>query len=232
MSKRNLWFTADWHCGHFNIIHYCNRPFKTVEEMHEKMIKEYKFHVNEGDIVFFLGDMGFYDFPKFKELITSLPGKKILIKGNHDKWGDQTYYNAGFDAILQDATIKIGKREIYLNHIPRRTFSEFIRLGWVYLKDNKRNNWNLRNKINRLKKEWKRYKSPSKNWTFNGHVHQAWQIKGKNINVGVDVWEFKPVHFRHLISIMDKELQSSKKSSLFNKLIGILKLKRTPEIKL
>lgn len=203
MSKRNFWFTSDWHVGHANILHYCNRPFQNVEEMHQKLIKEYKFYVNEGDIVYFLGDMGFYEYPKFKELISQLPGKKILIKGNHDKWGDQTYYNAGFDAVLYSATIKMGKRKIYLNHIPRRTFWEFLRLCKVYFFDRKRK-FNWTNRLRRLKNEWKKHKKANKNWTLCGHVHQAWKTKGKNINVGIDVWEFKPVHFRHLISIMDK----------------------------
>lgn len=203
--SRNYYFTADWHLGHVNILHYCNRPFKNIQEMHDRIIKEYNFLVNDKDVVFFLGDMGFYDFKEFQRLITSLKGRKILIMGNHDKWGMNTYYNAGFDVVLWDGTIKIGKREIYLNHIPRRTLIELFRLVKVYIRDMRQRKRPWYQVINRIKKECKRYRRSNKNWTLCGHVHQAWKIRGKNINVGVDVWDFKPVHFRHLISIMDKE---------------------------
>lgn len=30
-------------------------------------------------------------------------------------------------------------------------------------------------------------------WLLHGHVHQRWQVKGKQINVGVDVWDYAPV---------------------------------------
>src|SRR5690606_2613015 len=30
-------------------------------------------------------------------------------------------------------------------------------------------------------------------WLICGHVHQNWKFKEKMINVGVDVWDFKPV---------------------------------------
>jgi calcineurin-like phosphoesterase family protein len=30
-------------------------------------------------------------------------------------------------------------------------------------------------------------------WVLCGHVHGRWRIKGRRINVGVDVWDFRPV---------------------------------------
>lgn len=31
------------------------------------------------------------------------------------------------------------------------------------------------------------------NWLLHGHVHSAWKVKDKQINVGVDVWDYKPI---------------------------------------
>ena len=36
----NVWFTADFHLGHKNIIRYCNRPSDTVEEMNRTILEQ------------------------------------------------------------------------------------------------------------------------------------------------------------------------------------------------
>jgi calcineurin-like phosphoesterase family protein len=30
-------------------------------------------------------------------------------------------------------------------------------------------------------------------WLLHGHVHEKWQVDGRQINVGVDVWDYAPV---------------------------------------
>jgi len=35
----NVWFTADFHFGHKNIIRYCDRPFASVEQMNEIILE-------------------------------------------------------------------------------------------------------------------------------------------------------------------------------------------------
>ena len=52
----NVWFTADFHLGHKNIIRYCNRPFDTVEEMNRTIIDRLNSLVKTNDILYFLGD--------------------------------------------------------------------------------------------------------------------------------------------------------------------------------
>ena len=77
------YFTSDSHFGHRNIIGYCNRPFKSVEEMDEAMISKWNATVGMEDEVFHLGDfaMGKTAAPT---ILNRLNGRKHLIWGNHD----------------------------------------------------------------------------------------------------------------------------------------------------
>jgi hypothetical protein len=52
----NIWFTADFHFGHSNIIRYCNRAFRNVEEMDQTILERLNASVKANDILYFLGD--------------------------------------------------------------------------------------------------------------------------------------------------------------------------------
>jgi calcineurin-like phosphoesterase family protein len=51
-----VWFTADHHFGHENIIKFCNRPFASAQEMDEAMIERWNSVVKPDDKVYHLGD--------------------------------------------------------------------------------------------------------------------------------------------------------------------------------
>lgn len=87
---------ADTHFGHVNIIKYCNRPFYSVEEMDETLIKNWNETVSNSDTVIHLGDVGLGSKEYIKSTISRLNGRKILVKGNHDTWADDFYREAGF----------------------------------------------------------------------------------------------------------------------------------------
>ena len=52
---RNL-YIADTHFGHKNIIRFDSRPFATVDEMEEEMVKRWNIAVEPSDTVYILGD--------------------------------------------------------------------------------------------------------------------------------------------------------------------------------
>lgn len=55
----NIFVTSDTHFNHKNIIKYCNRPFKDVEEMNEAIINNWNNLVTNDDVIYHLGDFGF-----------------------------------------------------------------------------------------------------------------------------------------------------------------------------
>ena len=90
---------ADTHFGHQNIIKYCNRPFASVEEMNEKMIKIWNETVSNNDVVLHLGDLYLGNKERCREIVSKLNGKKILILGNHDNWSEEFYRSCGFSSV-------------------------------------------------------------------------------------------------------------------------------------
>ena len=54
-----IYFIADTHFNHANIIKYCNRTFKNTHEMNEYIIQKWNSVVKKDDTVYHLGDVGF-----------------------------------------------------------------------------------------------------------------------------------------------------------------------------
>jgi calcineurin-like phosphoesterase family protein len=78
-----VWITSDWHYAHANILKYCNRPFKDVEEMNDTLLKNYNSVVSDDDIVFFLGDIAFGE-SNVKSVLSRMKGTIHYVVGNHD----------------------------------------------------------------------------------------------------------------------------------------------------
>lgn len=54
-----VWFTADTHFGHANIIRYCKRPFASAAEMDEVLLRHINERVGVEDVLYHLGDFLF-----------------------------------------------------------------------------------------------------------------------------------------------------------------------------
>ena len=116
-----IFFTSDSHFFHENIMKFCHRPFKTIEEQDQTLIENWNKVVPQDGLVFHLGDFAWGGYQAWKKIIEQLNGEIILIKGNHDmKNGPQSkeQYDSLFKFHAQQMRIEIEGRKLYLNHFP------------------------------------------------------------------------------------------------------------------
>lgn len=112
-----IWFTADQHFGHENIIEYTNRPFKNATKMDNILIKRFNERVEDDDIVYILGDLTLAGPAKISVVeswVRRLHGRKIFIVGNHDKLKTMDYVNVGFESAHSSLWIKDDEGISYL----------------------------------------------------------------------------------------------------------------------
>ena len=84
-----IYFTADTHFFHSNIIRMGNRPFQSMEEMNQALIQNWNAKVSDNDDIYILGDLTLKGPSLTNELLRQLRGRKYLIRGNHDRFVDR-----------------------------------------------------------------------------------------------------------------------------------------------
>lgn len=122
-----IWFTADTHFGHANIIRYCDRPFETKHEHDETLIANWNAVIQKNDTVYHMGDFGFGS-PEWlsNKIANRLKGRICLIKGNHDKGVIKEPLVNRFEFVKDVHFLKTqyrgSKLEIFLSHYAHRTW--------------------------------------------------------------------------------------------------------------
>lgn len=187
-----IFFTSDSHWGHGNIIKFCDRPFKDVEEMNYKLIENWNKKVPQDGLVFHLGDFAWGGSDMWKNIRQQLNGEIILIKGNHDQKNmSSTVEQTLFKYSAWQMLIEVEGRKVLLNHFP------FLCYAGVY-RDPKGLVYNLY-----------------------GHVHSGPGKKGEDIprlihtfptqfDVGVDNNDYEPISWYEVNEKIQKQLLKSK----------------------
>ena len=181
-----VYFTSDTHFN--NIIGFCNRPFKSVEEMNEKLIENWNNVVGADDIVFHLGDFCLGGSAEWTKVLDRLNGKIYLIQGNHDMKNLRQGYTNRFELITMQMHIEVGKQKIYLNHCP------FLCYGGAY-----RDTWQLFGHVHTSKYNTGKDKS------------RLAYLFPTQYDVGVDNNNFTPVFFEQVKSIIKKQVEQFNK---------------------
>lgn len=111
-----IYYIADCHFGHGNVIRFDNRPFEEPQLMDEVLIKNWNERVTDEDDVYILGDAFWKNEENSVNIIQRLNGRKHLIQGNHDrvKGKLRDYY----DSIDHYAEINDNDRRVVMSHYP------------------------------------------------------------------------------------------------------------------
>lgn len=120
-----IYLTSDEHFGHRNIIDYESRPFSDLLEMRNTLIANWNAVVTDTDIVYCLGDFSFLDKEKTTNIVKSLNGYKILIRGNHDRHNIQWFLDCGFNEVYPYRMVHYKNLKILLTHRPTSVPMEF-----------------------------------------------------------------------------------------------------------
>lgn len=108
-----IYVIPDTHLGHENIKKYCNRPddFETLIE------NNWNATVTDSDTVIHLGDVSFSE--EWIARLGKWRGKKILIRGNHDKKPYDFYAACGFALVVEELVIDLNNLIILFSHRPK-----------------------------------------------------------------------------------------------------------------
>lgn len=161
-------YIADLHLGHFNIIKFDQRPFDSVEEMNETLIKNWNKVVENGDTTYILGDFCWGKESEWIEILDKLNGNKVLIRGNHDLKQMSKPLKDKFLYIKDRHEISDYGKKIILSHYPelayKSSYNENVYMlhghvhyltteatcvrKWVKeLRENRSNDWDNRGQI-------------------------------------------------------------------------------------
>lgn len=174
----SIFFTADSHHGHINILKYTNRPFKNIEKMTEHIVRNANAQSTSTDTILHIGDFSCYGsdrkiknpriHPKYYE--AKYHAQIVHILGNHD-------FRNKVKHGLESAQMYFGKLRIHIQHVPPPrdecpdpTNCDVILCGHVH-----------------------------QNWL------SKWWNDVLCINVGVDVWNFNLVTKNDIIGLYAKE---------------------------
>ncbi len=205
MSSKVL-FTSDTHFFHKAVIDYCDRPFRTldgqldVEAMNAALVDNWNAAVAPGDTVYHLGDFAMGPREHLAPTRAKLNGRIVLIKGNHDR-SKSAMLEAGFDEVYNSLTLPGQGVTVYLRHIPPKEHDDH-EFGRMY--------------DARLTREPNEYYD----YFLCGHVHTAWRRRGNVINVGVDVWGYRPVRLEELLAATDEASDTTDKNAVNDESIG------------
>lgn len=121
------YYIGDTHFGDDRVMKLTERPFSSVEEMNETIMKNWNMRIHQKDTVYILGDFALDD--DSASIMESLNGKKRLILGNHDRTLTKRILRQ-FDSVTTIRTIDDCGRSVCLCHYPLLSYENSVYGGY------------------------------------------------------------------------------------------------------
>lgn len=123
-----IYFTADLHFYHDNIIKHANRPFRDYREMNDVLVRNWNHLVKSQDEVYILGDVTMKGPAFATEILSGLKGRKYLIRGNHDAFVDNREFDLSvFEWVKDYCELAYQKQKFILFHYPIAEWNGYFR---------------------------------------------------------------------------------------------------------
>lgn len=189
MKDYKIYFTADLHFGHKNILTLAGRDFSSIEKHDNVIIETINETVTTADHLYILGDLGFHkDLESLRSYLLKIRCRNIhVVKGNHDNM--QHLVQLKREHVIADVkemqTVQWGNKAVFCCHYPMREWPGFYR----------------------------------GHYHAYGHCHGTLPQYKNSIDVGIDNIGIKPVEFETLIELIDKsypEEMVSKEDEMIN----------------
>lgn len=136
-----IWLTADWHLGE-DRMEIMGRPFVGPCEALPAMASKHNALVKPDDLVYILGDVCYQKTPEWLKFVGShFNGRKILVRGNHDKVFTDADLAPYFEEVYPDGGgfyHQFGDIMCYLTHYPTEGVNDVFNLvghihgAWKY----------------------------------------------------------------------------------------------------
>ena len=117
MRQAKTWVISDTHFNHAGIVEGGFRP----ADHGERTLKALQQLVQPADTLIHLGDVIFSRTSELKAMLDTVAGRKLLVRGNHDRklrWYQRNGFDAAVDALVID--------RILFTHKPQRDLPDWI----------------------------------------------------------------------------------------------------------
>lgn len=178
------WFTADEHLGHKNIIRYCERPWGSIDKMSIDIIKRANEVVKPGDTLFHIGDWCWFG-----------PDRKHYHEQMMNKYKDGITHHlvlGNHDRLNPFDYVELGFASVHTSLKLEAAFGHTLIL-------------NHDPAVHDVVKD--------KGILICGHVHGLFKLSHRTINVGVDVWDFRPVSEETLVTLIEEKFNEEQLSA-------------------